>query len=114
MACKCSDISVTTLNRVIIIQTPTRTSDEFGGGTVTWATFSTVWSHINPKNAREDFHSKHLEHRVTHEITIRYLSGVLSNMRISYGSRIFQIKGIMNVEEKNQFLILKCEEGVPA
>ena len=112
MSCGVAEIGE--LRTRLVIQTKTRTTDSMGGGTVTWATFSTVWGSVEQKGANEAFWAKHLEHRVTHKIVIRYLSGVTSDMRISYGSRFFQIKGIMNWEEKNRYLILNCEEGIPA
>lgn len=110
----CGPIESGQLRSRVQIQTRTRTTDSMGGATVTWAEHTSTWAEIVPKGANEAFWAKHLEHRVTHKITIRYLSGITSDMRILFGTRVFQIKGILNWEEKNRYLILSCEEGVAA
>lgn len=110
----CDDVCVGEMKHRITIETPTRSTDGIGGFTSTWATFASAWASITPVAAREDFHASRLEHRVTHKIMIRYVASVTSNMRVVFGSRTFQIKGIKNLEERNRFLELKCEEGVPA
>ncbi len=110
----CGEVTVGEMKHRIAIETKTRVTDGMGGGTITWANFSTVWSKIEPRSANETFWAKHLEHRVTHKITIRYLAGVTSEMRIVFGARVFQIKGVRNLEERNRWLVLDCEEGVPA
>jgi SPP1 family predicted phage head-tail adaptor len=108
-------MSIGTLRKRLVIESKTRTSDNMGGATVSWATHTTVWGEIKPRSANEAFWAKHLEHRVTHTITIRYLSTITSDMRITFGSRTFHIKGIRNLEEeRNRFTVLDCQEGIPA
>ena len=107
----CSQVEIGEMRNRIIIQSQTRTADSMGGFTVAWAEFKTVWAKVEPMSASQVFWARHLEHRVTHRITMRYLAGVTSDMRISFGSRIFHIKGIRNIEERNRFMELVAEEG---
>lgn len=107
----CSTYSASQLDKRITLETPTRTDDGIGGGDITWATFQGAWAKIEPKSANDAFWAKHLEHRVTHKVIIRYVAGVTSKMRVKYGSRYFAIKGVKNVDEASQFLELNCEEG---
>jgi head-tail adaptor len=40
------------------------------------------------------------------------MDNISTNHRISFGSRTFNIKGIINVDERDRFLKLLCNEGV--
>jgi len=53
-----------------------------------------------------------LQEKVTHEVTIRYMTNIDTNSRITVGTRKFNIKGIINVDERDRFLKLLCEEGI--
>ena len=111
MGCGCDAYAVTDLNKRITLESCVTTNDEIGGRTVAWVTFIGAWAKIEPKSANEAFWAKHLEHRVTHKVVIRYIAGVLPTMRVKFGSRYFAIKGVKNTDEANRFLELSCEEG---
>jgi len=49
---------------------------------------------------------------LSHKIILRYLDGVKPQMRVLYGSRIFHIVSVINVEERNEVLELLCEEEI--
>jgi head-tail adaptor len=40
------------------------------------------------------------------------MDNISTNHRISFGSRLFDIKGIIDVDERSRFLKLLCAEGV--
>jgi len=40
------------------------------------------------------------------------MKNISTNSRISYGTRLFDVKGIINVDERSRFLTLLCDEGV--
>ncbi len=112
MGCKsCQEVSASDLRERIVLEVKTETQDEVGGRVITWSTYVSAWAQITPKSASESFFARHLEHRVTHLVLIRYVTGVTASMRVKFGSRYFAIKGVKNIEEKNQLLELSCEEG---
>ncbi len=100
------------LRQRIIIQQKTDTPDGQGGCDSTWSTFATRWARVKPVSAKERSFAKKLEHNITHIVTIRHLSGVLTNMRVLHDSRILQIHGVLNREERSIWIDLNCEEGV--
>ena len=63
-------------------------------------------------NANSIYRQGIVQEKVTHEVTIRYMNNISTNSRVTYGSRNFNIKGIINVDERDRFLKLFCEEGV--
>lgn len=44
--------------------------------------------------------------------TIRYTNGITSKMRIKFGTRLFNIRAVVNIDEKNELLELTAEEFV--
>lgn len=88
--------------------------DDGGGGAAeaSWQQFTQAWVGLRPVSARERVHAQHLEHVVTHVATMRYQAGVLAEMRILYGTRELNIRGVINIDERNEWLDLLCEEGV--
>ena len=101
-----------TLRHVIQVQAKTRTVDAVGGYTEVWATITsgTVWARIVPVGGLEQFRADQLQEIVTHKITIRYLSGVTVGHRVLFGSQTFDVKNVIDLEERGVTLILLCEE----
>ena len=103
------------LNKRITIQQLTAGSpaqDTFGAPSESWETFAQVWAEIKPIQGREFWAQQQVQSEITHQVTIRYLSGVTSKMRVLYGSRVMSISNVINVDEKNAEMQLMCTEGV--
>jgi len=98
------------LNQRIVIEEVTESSDSSGGFTTSWSTKATLWAMIKPISAVENFVSNKIEGKVTHIIIVRYMSGITPKMRVSYDSRLFDIKGVINVFEKGKVLEMRVEE----
>ena len=104
MAKDCSKDVVSRMDKRITIQTVTQTTDNQGGYTEAWATLATVWASIEPIKAYEKFQAAQLQTPISHKIMTRYRSGITTAQRISWSSRIFNIKEVINVNEANAFL----------
>lgn len=106
-------IRIGKMRKRITLQTEGSPSADGGGGfTQSWTDIDTVWGSIIPLSEREVQLSEAAKGVVTHKITIRHRTDVDTGDRISFGSRIFNIKGAINVEEKGRHLEMVCEEGV--
>lgn len=100
----------TALNKRISIRTMTTTDDGMGGEVETIAAFCSTWAAIWPVSSKELRENMREQAIVTHNIRIRYRSGVLHTMTILFGSRKFEIKGIVNPDEGNKWLDMVCNE----
>lgn len=98
------------LNQRIIIQQYAPSQDSSGSTTETWSTLATVWAHIRPLRGREFYAANQTEAEISHEVTIRWRRDVTAVNRILFGTRIFDIKGMPNPEEANEWLIMTCQE----
>ena len=99
------------LNKFIEIQSFTLTPDDYGGpGNKTWVKHSDSWAAIWPQKSKEEVIDGKLVVVDRSLIRIRYTAGITGAMRVKFGERIFEIKGIKNIDEKNETLDLLCNE----
>lgn len=85
---------------------------EFGEQNSTWTEFAEVWASVEPLQGREFWAQQQVQSEISTRVRVRYLAGVLPNMRVVYASRILDIKSIIDPQEKHAELQLMCSEGV--
>lgn len=99
----------------ITLQTEQKTSDDAGGYTLSWTNVATVWAAIESASRRasstENVVAGQLENRSFFVFTIRYRDGVTSKMRVLYNSRVFNIRRVINVDERKQWIEIFATEG---
>ncbi len=98
------------LRHRLVLEAPERVDDGGGGVTLTWVQVATLWGAIKPLSGLEVFAGDRLTGRLTHEIRIRYRSGVTADMRFRQDTRVFQIVASVDIEERHRWLRCLCEE----
>ena len=104
------------LRRKVTIETPTETQNAIGEPVKAWATFAAnVPAEIMPFNGKEMLIAQQVNSQLNTRMTIRYLAGVTTRMRVIYasatGTRTFQIENIENIDERNRQMTLECVES---
>ena len=84
--------------------------DGYGGQTETLELVCKTWAAIWPVNAKEMRENMRTESKATHTVPVRFRPGIKHAMIVCFGIRTFEIKGIINFEERNIVLDLVCEE----
>ncbi|PHR57283.1 MAG: head-tail adaptor protein [Arcobacter sp.] len=97
------------LKHTIVIQSSIEIPDSFGGVSKSWNDFKTVRASVKPQSAKE-FFSAGVQAEATHKIEVRYVLGLNPKMRILFGTRVFDIKSILNIQERNKVLHIICTE----
>ena len=100
------------LRERLIIQSESSTPDGGGGYAVSWVNVVTAWGSVKPQRGGESLDAMQVRDTVLYDVTIRYRTGVIPKQRIAWGSRIFNIRAVMNKDERERYLTLVCEEGV--
>jgi len=100
------------LSKRVTIQQRTTTLSASGAQSTTWADVQAVWAAIVPMSGRELLAAQSVRSEVTHQVTIRYRRGITTSMRLSYGSRFFNIHAIMDDLERHRQLTVMCSEGL--
>ena len=109
---KCCDFYSGKLRNRITIERLTLTPDGIGGNAETWVVNKSLKAYIKPTSGSETLHSQRLEARLTHKVYIRYVTDIINTDRVVFNGRNFQIRAIINIEERNKWIELSCEEGV--
>jgi SPP1 family predicted phage head-tail adaptor len=81
-----------------------------GGVTETWSDVATVWANIRPITGKEYFASGAVQADVTHYVTIRYYDGLTPKHRLVYDGRVFEIRHVLNIQERNTMQLLLARE----
>ena len=101
------------LRHQLSFQTNTETGWE---GADSWATDFTVRASVRTLAGRELETAQSVTAETTHEVTVRYRSGISVSQRISWNdggdTRLFDILSIQRVPEGvKRFLVILCKEG---
>ena len=109
------NIKLGRLNKRVDLQSKTRTKNSLSAKTGTWITDQTVWANIAPLRASERRTYNAMKETVDFEITIRFRATVKASWRISFtdpvrGTRIFEIKTVIDDSEDRRYLRLMCKE----
>jgi len=56
--------------------------------------------------------AKQISAEVSHKIRMRYIAGLLPTMKIAWGAREFEIISIINVQERNNEIVIMATEDV--
>lgn len=102
------------LNKRITIQQLTDERDETGGVVNTWTEVCKAWASIEPLKGAEFLSAKEVDAQVTTRIRMRQRKDVTitSDMRVVYGSRIFEIDSVIDVYTRGRELQLMSRELV--
>lgn len=98
------------LRHFITIKTPQESKNSYGEKTFSYIDFLHCWSDAKPIKTTERFVSSRLNTEVNYQFRIRYVDGVEHNMRVIFGTRVFDIDSILNVNERNRELIILASE----
>lgn len=100
------------LRKRMTIQTGARVSDGQGGVTVTWSDVATVWGSLDGLKTDERINALAVQATLTHKIVIRYYPNLTPRHRVKVGTRVFNIIGVRNYQDKNVLLELDVVEVV--
>lgn len=102
-------------NRKIILQSPSGTRNAIGERVTTWTNVATVWAEISPLSVRDLLAAGQMQSEVTHRVRVRYgasIAAIDSSWRVLYGTRVFVISGVRNINEAGREFELLCHEGL--
>jgi SPP1 family predicted phage head-tail adaptor len=75
-----------------------------------FSTTTIVFSAIETVSGQTIFDESNQERDVTHKIYIRYMAGVTAQTWIKFKDELYDILKVENLEERNEFLLLRCSK----
>lgn len=101
------------LRHRVIIQHKTITRNDGGEPIETWANLVTVWGSVEPLRGREYLEAQTQQQAISHRIRIRHpRQSVTPEMRVKFGTRVFEIESALNTGERNIDMTLMCREMI--
>ena len=97
-------ITIGDLRHRVQIETAVRSSDGGGGATVAWTLVADVWAAIWPRTSDEALQLDRVAGKATHDIWIRFRSDVKPDMRVKFGTRVFDIRGVIDADDRARWL----------
>lgn len=110
-----SSAEIGDLRTRMTIQQMSSTPDAIGGESTTWVTFALTWGKVASWRGLEIFTGQQTTPVNRKKITIRYVAGLTTAMRLQFGNptRTLQIKSINYLEnEAKHFIEMECDEGI--
>lgn len=98
------------MTRQVTIRTMTRVPDGMGGYTETPTDVPNVWAAVEPLQGNEQLQAMQTGMKRPHRITMRYRAGMTAASTLLYGTRVFDIKSVVDPEEKHRELVLMTDE----
>ena len=98
------------MRRKVTIRTMTRTPDGGGGYTESPVDVTGIDARVRPLEGRELIQAMQTGMQRPHEFTIRYRTGMTGAKTLIYDSRTFDIKSVIDPEEKHRELQLMTDE----
>ena len=92
------------------LESPSYSQDDGGDVLTNWVLEREVWADIQPSQSRENYQHGVMHGEISHMIYLRYTSDINEDWRIVYDDRVFEIQGIVNVQEANRILMVKAKE----
>jgi SPP1 family predicted phage head-tail adaptor len=78
-----------------------------------WTLFANRWARIRFLKGRELLLAQQINSKVTAEITVRFVPGLTSKMRIVHGSTYFNIEGVLPDDDSGiEWHVLPCSTGL--
>ena len=104
--------SIADLVHRVTLDAPSRTPDASGGATVVFTVVAEVAAALHAIVGTERLDADRLAGRLTHTVTIRYRSDVTPANRFTLGPRRFEIRSVLDSDNRRRFLTCHCEEIV--
>lgn len=106
----CVGIRASELRHKVELQRATQATGTLGQASRTWSRLDDVWAKIETLTGREAEQARKTFADAKIKITMRYYAGLTSEDRVRFGTRIFPIGLVDNVEERNREHVLYCTE----
>lgn len=109
---QCCDITPGMLRHTVTVQRATLSVNGSGGRSKTWATIHTIRAGAVNKGGLERVTADRVDASRRVEFTCRYSANIQEGDRIVFNGLAHNIRYIDNVEYRNRWLIINCDQGV--
>lgn len=103
-------MNIGAMRRQVTLRTNTRTPDGMGGYTETPTDVPNIWAEVEPLVGNEQLQAMQTGMKRPHRFTMRYRPNMSAAQTLLYGTRVFDIKSVVDPEEKHNELVILGDE----
>lgn len=104
-------VSIGDLRHRVTVQRQQKVPDGRGGFVTSWVDVATVWAAVQALRPYERIQAQQTQTGMTHQVVIRYRTGVTADMRIVHDGRFLYLQGPpVDPDGRRRWLQLLCEE----
>lgn len=105
------------LRKSVRFQTRDTSVDSFGQQVTSWTDAFSTRASIEPLSVRERFAAQAVQSEISHRIAVRYRAELanptaVAAMRVVFGTRVFNIVGAINIDERHAIVEINATEGL--
>ena len=107
------------LRHRVSLESQSTSKDTFGQPLQSWATVLTCWAAVEPLSGRELLAARQMASEVTHRVIVRYQAALAAprtvmTYRVNFGERYFDIREVLNTDERDREVHMLCVERLGA
>jgi SPP1 family predicted phage head-tail adaptor len=97
----------------VVIRRPVESVDAYGGESTTWVDACETWGGVSDAYKPTESYVFYADQRVASSTSwwvIRYRAGITPKMRLVFGTRIYDVLSVEDMDERERYLRLLCRE----
>ena len=98
------------LRQRLVLESPVRVDDGFGGFTLGWTPVADVWAEVTAQGGVETLEGDRLSAQRRSTVTVRALAVLTAAMRFTGAGRIYEIVSVRDLDGRARFSICDCLE----
>lgn len=108
--------TVGAMRNLVVFERKTETQADDGSVSgSTWTEFARAMAAVRPVSAQEYLQAQQLAAETTHSVTVRWLAGLTTEMRIKYSPMgtaryLYIVTPPRDLDERHQFIEIRCKE----
>lgn len=101
------------LRHRVILQRRLNAPDGGGGVILSWSDIAGLWAEVTPLAGGESVQAMGEQDRQKFRVRLRYREDISSADRLLFRQHVLNIRSLINIGERGQWLECRCDEGVP-
>lgn len=98
------------LTEIVVVQSAVESRNHLGETTLSWNTYATRWASVEGVTVSESLDGQQST-SVTHNVQMRYLDGLTTQMRLYWRGRTLEIISVLEHGRRSEHQLI-CQESI--
>lgn len=98
------------LRHRVVLEYPIVVENDYGEEEKQWERLAERYARVSPMSGTEEWNAQNVDAVLTHEVEIRYMEDVRTDLRVCFRGRVLHVESVVNPDERDERLLLMCRE----